>query len=91
MRQIPQLQTHHEKRSGRLIVRSITNATAIPPAAAATVFCGWPAVRRAITSIAREPRVMIVRRMAMSSYDGVMSRQPGIRITLHAGAVRPQP
>ena len=73
------------------MVRNITRATAIPAVAACNLFRGGGAVLRAITVIAWAPLARIVRRIAMSSAAGVMSRQPGILRTLHAGAARPQP
>jgi hypothetical protein len=90
-KQRPQLQAIHDRRSGMLIVRIITAAITIPPSAASTLFRGAGAVLRAITCDACAPRVTIVRRISMSSSAGVMSRQPGIRNTLQAGAVRPHP
>jgi len=90
-KQTPQLQPIHDNRSVRLIVRIITSATIAPPSVASTLLAEAGAVRLAITVIAWLPCVMIVRRIAMSSSAGERLRQPGIRITLHAGAVRPQP
>ena len=90
-KQKPQLQAIHDKRSVRLIVRIIKSETITPPRLASTLLAGAGTVRLAITVIARFPCVMIVRRIAMSSAGAERSRQPGIRITLHEGAVRPQP
>lgn len=90
-RESAQLQTIQETRSVKLIVRIITSATATPLSATSNLPRGGEGIRLAITSIARGPRVMIVRRIAMSSSVGVIARQPGIRMTLHAGEVLPQP
>ena len=78
-------------RSAMLIVRNITRATANPEAATPAVVSGIGAVRLATTCTARGPSSISVRRIATSSSVGVIAFQPGIRITLHAGAVRPHP
>lgn len=73
------------------MVRSINVLAATPPSAASTRPDGGPTVLRAITSVVPGARARIVRRIAMSSDAGVMRRHSGMRNTLHAGAVRPQP
>ena len=86
-----QLQAAQDTRSLGLIVRIITRPTENPPRADWMALVEGGAVRRAITCTARAPRVRIVRRMATSSCSGFIVRQPGIRSTLQAWAVRPQP
>src|SRR6266516_713015 len=90
-KQRPQFHAIQEKRSAGVIERSITTPTIIPAAATSSSFAGGAGVRRAITCIARGPSVTIVQRIATSSAEGVRSRQPGMRSTLHDGAVRPHP
>ena len=78
-------------RSGMLIVRNITMATANPEIATLARVLGIGAVRLATTCTARGPSSIRVRRIATSSSAGVIVLQPEIRSTLHAGAVRPHP